>query len=214
MVGDTVSDVGVLNKAVQILDAVSAQPMALADMTAAVGLPRATVHRLAVALEQLRLLARDRQGRFQLGPRVGELARLDRRALVQAARPALAALRDSSGESAQLYVLSGERRVCLVSLESPHGLRTIVPIGMSLPLARGSAGRVLSGQPLGPDGWIESVEEREAGVASVSAPVVVDGETMAAVSVSGPLERTTRQPGRTYGAAVVEAAAAIGRALS
>ncbi|MGH9127292.1 MAG: IclR family transcriptional regulator [Acidimicrobiales bacterium] len=212
--GDSVSDVGVLNKAVSILDALSGQPMALAELTSAVGLPRATVHRLAVALEQLRFVARDPEGRFGLGPRVRELARLDRRALVEAARPALSALRDSTGESAQLYVLSGERRVCLASLESPHGLRTIVPVGLSLPLDRGSAGGVLSGRALEPGGWIESVEEREAGVASVSAPVVCGGETVAAVSVSGPLERTTRRPGLKYGTAVVEAAAAISRGMS
>jgi DNA-binding IclR family transcriptional regulator len=34
------------------------------------------------------------------------------------------------------------------------------------------------------------------------------------VSVSGPIERTTRQPGRRYAAAVVAAADAIGRAMS
>jgi DNA-binding IclR family transcriptional regulator len=50
-------------------------------------------------------------------------------------------------------------------------------------------------------------------VASVSAPVVIDGSVIAAVSVSGPLERTTRQPGRRYAAAVAEAARAVERAL-
>ena len=51
-------------------------------------------------------------------------------------------------------------------------------------------------------------------MASVSAPVR-DGrnEVVAAVSVSGPIERTTRAPGRRYAAAVVEAAAAVGDAL-
>jgi DNA-binding IclR family transcriptional regulator len=80
---------------------------------------------------------------------------------------------------------------------------------------RGSAGKVLSGAPdARRQGWAESVEEREAGVASVSAPVVVGGEVIAAVSVSGPVERTTRQPGQKYAAAVVAAADAIGRAMS
>jgi DNA-binding IclR family transcriptional regulator len=57
------------------------------------------------------------------------------------------------------------------------------------------------------------VGEREAGVASVSAPVRAGaGEVVAAVSVSGPIERTTRQPGRRYAAAVERAATAIERA--
>jgi DNA-binding IclR family transcriptional regulator len=46
-------------------------------------------------------------------------------------------------------------------------------------------------------------------VASVSAPVHLGGEIVAAVSVSGPIERTSRQPGRKYAAAVVAAAREI-----
>jgi DNA-binding IclR family transcriptional regulator len=216
--GASVSDVGVLNKAAAILDVLSGQPMGLADLMVATGLPRATVHRLAVALVRLRLVARDDQGRFELGPLVGELARATsprHRSLAQAAHPALATLRDATGESAQLYVGQGETRVCVASLESPHSLRTIVAVGATLPMDRGSAGRALTGDPdTRRRGWAESVEERERGVASVSAPVLVAGEIIAAVSVSGPIERTTRQPGERYGAAVVAAARAVERAMS
>ena len=56
-------------------------------------------------------------------------------------------------------------------------------------------------------GWAQSVGEREAGVASVSAPVrSPSGKVIAAVSVSGPLERLTRQPGRMHAPAVMAAA--------
>ncbi len=136
--------------------------------------------------------------------------------LPEVARPALEALRDATGESAQLYVRDGDRRVCVEALESPHGLRTIVPLGAALPLDVGSAGRILRGDPESlKRGWAESVAEREAGVASVSAPVRGhDGTVIAAVSVSGPIERTTRQPGKKYAAAVVEAAARIARGLT
>src|SRR5262249_26064193 len=55
-------------------------------------------------------------------------------------------------------------------------------------------------------GWAASVAEREAGVASVSAPVRGQGgKIIAAVSVSGPIERLTRSPGRLHAAAVVAA---------
>ena len=192
-----------------LVDAVQAQPMTLAALVEATGLSRATAHRLAVALEVHGLLARDGAGRFTLGPR---LTGLD---LAGLAQPALEALRDATGESAQLYVRRGDRRLCVASLESPHGLRTIVPVGMSLPLGVGSAGKVLGAGP-GAMGarWAESVEERERGVASVSAPVRdAAGEVVAAVSVSGPIERTTRAPGRRYAEAVLEAAAAIAAAL-
>ena len=111
----------------------------------------------------------------------------------------------------QLFVREGDERRCLVSLQSPHGLRWIVAEGALLPLAVGSAGRVLSGAP-GP--WVDSVEEREPGVASVSAPIHDDhGTVVAAVSVSGPVERLGRQPGARYGDAVVAAASVVASAL-
>lgn len=207
---DSVSGIGVLDKAMAIVDAVEERPRTLAGLVEATGLSRATAHRLAVALEAHGLVARDVDGRFVLGHR---LTRVD---LAVLARPALEALRDRTGESTQLYVRRGDRRLCVASLESPHGLRTIVPVGASLPLAVGSAGKVLRADPeAARRGWAQSVEERERGVASVSAPVRDGvGEVVAAVSVSGPIERTTRAPGRRYAGAVMEAAEAVGRALT
>jgi DNA-binding IclR family transcriptional regulator len=59
-------------------------------------------------------------------------------------------------------------------------------------------------------GWAQSVGEREAGVASVSAPVRgPNGKVIAAVSISGPIERLGRQPGRIHAAAVVATAARL-----
>jgi DNA-binding IclR family transcriptional regulator len=72
---------------------------------------------------------------------------------------------------------------------------------------------VLAGESLSRGGWIESVEEREAGVASVSAPVVLRGGELAAVSISGPIERLSRTPGKKFGAAVVGVARTIEVAL-
>jgi DNA-binding IclR family transcriptional regulator len=206
----TVSGIGVLDKAVSVLDALEGGPMTLADLVTATGLPRATTHRLAVALEVHGLVGRDSEGRFGLGPRLTGLE------LPVLARPALERLRDATGESVQLYVCRGDRRLCVASLESPHGLRTIVPVGAWLPLDVGSAGKVLRGdRSVDGVGWAESVEERERGVASASAPVNgPGGGLVAAISVSGPIERTTRSPGARYGPALVEAARSVDRELS
>jgi DNA-binding IclR family transcriptional regulator len=217
-VGESLSGVGVLDKAILILTSLEAGSLSLQDLTEATGLPRATAHRLATALESHRLVERDATGRFLLGSALVRLGRAasDRpdRSLIDASTPALRSLRDVTGESTQLYVSSGDSRVCLVSLESPHSLRTIVAIGASLPMDRGSAAKVLSSVPeVLRRGWAESVEEREKGVASVSAPVYLDGRVAAAVSVSGPVERTTRQPGRKYAADVMAAAREVEAAL-
>jgi DNA-binding IclR family transcriptional regulator len=204
-----------LDRAIAVLHACEEGPATLNEVAGRAGLPRATAHRLAVALAEHGLLRRD-DGRFALGPvlsRLGAVA-ASGPSLVVAARPALEALRDATGESVQLYVRRGDERLCVLALESPHSLRTIVPVGAALPLDRGSAGRAL----LEPSaGWAQSVEEREPGVASVSAAVCdhrpgAGGTVVAAVSVSGPIERTSRSPGRRYGDHVVAAARAVERA--
>lgn len=216
------SGVGVLDKAVLVLDAVHGGAHSLAALTAGTGLSRATAHRLAVALEVHGLLARDPGGRWVIGPRMSELAGED--ALLQRAAPVLARLRDHTGESAQLYRRQGDVRVCVAASERGSGLRDTVPVGAVLPMTAGSAAQVLLAfseepAPAGAAfseralaevrrrGWAHSVAEREAGVASVSAPVrAADGTVVAAISVSGPLERLGRQPGRLHAAAVVAAA--------
>ncbi len=210
----SLSGVGVIDKAVAVLAALESGPRSLTGLVEASGLPRATAHRLAVALEVHGLVRRDEEGRFALGVRLVSLGRAAAEAipLARAAGPALSELRDRTGESVQLYVREGDRRVCIAALESPHGLRTIVPMGASLPLGVGSAGRVLADEREGAKPWVASVGEREAGVASVSAAVRdLDGRVVAAVSVSGPIERTTRRPGRKYGDAVAAAARRIER---
>lgn len=202
-----------IDKAVLVLDAVEAGPRSLAELVSATELTRATAHRLATALEVHGLVRRDDDGRFALGARALTLGRAAERAwpLADVAGPVLSALRDSTGESAQLWTREGDRRVCVASRESLHGLRTIVSTGSTLPLEHGSGGRALSGD--GRPGWVASVEEREAGVASVSAPVIDRaGAVVAAIGVSGPIERLTRDPGPTFGPAVVDAASAIATA--
>jgi len=226
---DKSSGVGVLDKAAAILDALEAGPSTLAGLVAATGLARPTAHRLAVALEHHGLVARDVQGRFLLGSRIPELAAAagdDR--LLAAAAPVLARLRDITGESAQVYRRQGDHRVCVASAERPSGLRDTIPVGMQLTLAAGSAAQVLlaweepermhrglqgarfNAQTLAAvrrRGWAYSIAEREAGVASVSAPIRSAGmRVVAAVSVSGPVERLTRQPGRLHAPAVLGAA--------
>jgi DNA-binding IclR family transcriptional regulator len=229
---DKSSGVGVLDKAAIVLGALEAGPATLAQLVAATGLARPTAHRLAVALEHHRLVARDMQGRFVLGPRLAELATAageDR--LLAAAGPVLTALRDHTGESAPLYRRQADHRVCVAAAERPMGLRDSIPVGMALTMKAGSAAQVLLAWEE-PDrlhrglqgarftattlsavrrrGWAQSIGEREPGVASVSAPVrAPSGKVVAAVSISGPVERFTRQPGRVHAAAVASAAARL-----
>jgi DNA-binding IclR family transcriptional regulator len=229
------SGVGVVDKVVRVMDALESGPAALAELVSRSGLARPTAYRIAVALERHRYLDRDGQGRFVLGPRLGELAgELRQDPLEAAAAVVLVRLRDTTNESTQLYRRSGDVRRCIAASERASGLRDTVPVGAELPMTAGSAAQVLlAWEP--PDGvsslvgrarfsaavlstvrrrgWASSVGEREPGVASVSAPVFgPDGAVVAAVSVSGPIDRLTRQPGRLHAAEVVAAARALSHA--
>lgn len=230
------SGVGVLDKAAHILDCLEAGPSSLSQLVEATGLARPTAHRLAVALTHHRLVARDIQGRFMLGPRLGELASAageDR--LIAASGPILNNLRNTTGESSQVFRRQGDWRVCVASAERPIGLRDTIPVGTQLSMKAGSAAQILTAwedhsrlveglrnarfsatmlAAARRRGWAQSVGERERGTASVSAPVRNPaGKVIAAVSISGPIERLTRQPGRLHAEVVCEAAAQLTEAL-
>lgn len=213
---DSVSGVGVIDKGFVVLNALVAKPLPLNEVIESTGIPRATCHRLLTALEHHGAVRRNSEGMYCLGP---TLVGLGRRAAVQfpfleRARAVATELRDKTNESVQVFVAESDGRRCVISLESSNGLRWIVPEGALFPLSRGSAGRVLSGAPLSERGWIESVEERVKGVASVSAPVIdSDGTIVAALSISGPLERMSKRPGEKFGSLVARGARALSMSL-
>lgn len=233
------SGIGVVDKTVAILTATAAGPAGLTELVARTGIPRATAHRLAVALEVHRLLVRDSEGRFRPGPRLAELAAGAGDPLIERAAEVLAWVRDTSGESAQLYRRDGRDRVCVAAAERTTGLRTTVPVGARLPLTAGSGAQVLlaweapetvasllqtaafSDRALAEvrrRGWAQSIGQREAGVASVSAPVFSGRSgsmrrVVAAVSVSGPIERLGRSPGQRLAPILTTAAQRLQAAL-
>ena len=112
-----------MDKAVSILAFRSADGRAsLAGVVEGTGLSRPTAYRLLSALEVHHLVARG-GGCYSLGLRLlGWGNRVVAGAgLVEAARPALATLRDATGESTQLYVREGEARVCVASVDRATG---------------------------------------------------------------------------------------------
>ncbi|MBN9636748.1 MAG: IclR family transcriptional regulator, partial [Actinobacteria bacterium] len=154
---------------------------------------------------------------------------------LSAAGAVLPRLREITGESVQLYRREGMVRVCVMALEPPSGLRDTVPVGSRLPMTAGSGAKVLlaysdpaTQQAVLPTakftdrvlaevrrrGWAQSAAEREPGVASVSAPVRDNrGAVIAAVSVSGPIDRMGRRPGVRWASDLLAAAEALTRRL-
>jgi DNA-binding IclR family transcriptional regulator len=226
---DESSGVGVIDKSVLVLDAVAGAPRSLADLVTATGLPRATAHRLALALEHHGLIARDDDTRFVIGPRLRQWGgEVD--PLLPRAQATVLELRDATGVSAQVYRRAGDERLCLAAAEPSAGLRDTVPVGSLLTLKAGSAAQVLVAwlpedeqRPLlrgaaftradlarvRRRGWAQSSAQREPGVASLSAPAFgPSGEVQAAVSLSGPVDRLAA-PTQTQVQALLSAAARL-----
>lgn len=207
---DNTSGVGVIDKTVALLSALSTAPHTLAELVTATGLPRPTAHRLALALEHHGLVDRDADGRFVHGPVIADWS-AGADPWLGRAQHAVLRLRDQTGESAQVYRRAEGERVCIASAEPAIGLRDTVPVGAMLSMKAGSAAQVLAAWLPAPErtamlrgaaynagtltdvrrrGWAQSVGQREPGVASVSVPVIgADGAVIAAVSISGPIER-------------------------
>jgi DNA-binding IclR family transcriptional regulator len=220
---------------VGLLQAIAESPCGLAELCDRTGLPRATAHRLAAGLEVHRLLARDGEGRWRLGPAVSELAAQVNDPLLAASATVLPRLREITGESVQLYRREGTSRICIAAMEPPAGLRDTVLVGARLPMTAGSGAKVLlaysddatraavlpgakfSDRTLAEvrrRGWAQSAAEREPGVASVSAPVRdAAGSVVAAISVSGPIDRMGRRPGERWATDLLAAADAMTRRL-
>lgn len=135
--------------------------------------------------------------------------------------PEMTRLRDLLGETISLYVLSGIERIRIQAVESQQPVRRVANVGRRLPLYVGASGKVLlaysseelleelmtdSSWPpeLSRDefrhalgqvreaGYAVSIEEREPGAAAVAAPIRDrKGVAVAALSISGPVDRFT-----------------------
>jgi DNA-binding IclR family transcriptional regulator len=231
-----------IHRALDVLDLFDAlhPTRALRDVVAETGLPKTTAVRLLATLEGRGLVARVGESTYTCGPSLLRWVRLADR-LWQVApetRGTMRALVDRCGETVNLYVRQGTERVSIAQEEGSATVRSVVPVGVPMPLGRGATAKILlSGAPdevldalsaADPDldagalgrpvaavretGYAVSHGERELGASAVAAPVVnAEGRVLAALSVSGPTSRFTadRVPG--YVEAVVGAAATIGR---
>src|SRR5580658_4135069 len=102
-----VSGVGVLDRSMALLGLLADGPRTLRSLAQASGLPRPT----------------------ELALRAGHGLELG-----TVAAGVLARLHDQTLESVQLYLRSGDRRLCVAAQDAGAGLRDSVPVGALLPL--------------------------------------------------------------------------------
>lgn len=154
--------------------------------------------------------------------------------------PSMERLRDRLGETVSLYLRDGIERVRIQAVQSQQAIRRVAQIGARLPLSVGASSKVLAAyappevlkELLESSGWPDyvekdvyqeqlndiirlgyatSFEEREPGAAAVAVPVTGrGGNVIAALSLSGPVSRLSRDTLVEYAAVLKEAASEMG----
>lgn len=143
-------------RALKLLASHSSEGMRLVDLAQAMDLERPTAHRLLKTLLSEGMLVQDpRHRRYALGPLAFELglAAAHRFNLREACAPILEALAQQTGDTAFLFVRSGNDAVCLSRVRGHHPEQApAVPVGSRQPLGVSAGGLAL----------LSSLPEREA----------------------------------------------------
>ena len=120
--------------------------MTLKEIAEHTNLNTSTAFRIVNTLERRQYLTRnDDSKQYRLGPKALALGYSSHwtENVVTLAKPYLRRLQQMFNETASIYVAEGDSRICLDHVESTHSLRRVIPIGESLPIYRGAAGKVL-----------------------------------------------------------------------
>lgn len=184
----------------------------LTELAKAVDLSPSTVSRLIATLEHHDFLFRDPiDMKYYLGFRLAQISTIsfNNMDVCQLGHPLLSILNEKYNETVCINIAKRDRRICIYEIESTYPLRSVFGIGTSLPLTRGSAGKVLMAymsdaqitklladdpfisplelQEIKQAGYAVSNSDHQKGVVSISAPIFnAKGKTCAAIMLAGP----------------------------
>lgn len=140
------SGIQVLNRTAVILRSLQGYPGGLtqAEIGERVDLPRSTVSRLLLALEELGYVAAlGPRGPYRLGPAIIALSASARRSVLSELRPFLESLSAEVNETVDLSLLEGDRAVFLDQVVADHRLRAVSAVGDSFPLHACANGKAI-----------------------------------------------------------------------
>ena len=134
-------------RSIDILMTLRGEPLQLADIALATGLPKATASRLLSTLAYRGLAVKDpATGRHMLGPGLLGLAQGVTRGgelVASLAKPGLIMLRERVDETIMLHVRTGIEAICVEELRGDFPLSFTVLVGTPTPLHVGASGKVL-----------------------------------------------------------------------
>jgi DNA-binding IclR family transcriptional regulator len=186
--------VSVLDRITAILDAFDDEDggIGVTELARRANLPKSTVSRIAAELVEQRFLERDGD-KLYLGVRLYEFGQnVDGpRQLRRLALPVMAALRDLTGHTVRLAIVSRSDVVHLAVVRGRAGEVSLGGTGKRLPAEGSALGRaVLAYTPPSAPAHVPPVtvvtDERGTGLTHLAAPVVRRGVPIAALSVCAP----------------------------
>jgi IclR family transcriptional regulator, acetate operon repressor len=177
------------------------RPLGVGELADGAGLPKSTTSRLVGALERRGLVQRSGDRRIVPGPVLLRFAHRDTgRSLVELAAPALRELAELSGETINLGVPTPLGVEHLAQEDSRHFVGGTNWVGRRVPYESTANGKVLKAfsthepSEIRGRGYAIAVDELEHGLSAIAAPVLApDDLAVAALSISGPTIRLTRE---------------------
>ncbi len=135
-----------VDRAIRILELVAASPQGLgvSAVSRSLGIHKSTAHGILSTLAAHGLVEQDARSRaFRPGAALASLAgSWPEPPVTAAARPALEALLEESGETTFLAVLEDDHLVLVDKAESPRAMSITSPIGRRIPHSAGALGKV------------------------------------------------------------------------
>jgi IclR family acetate operon transcriptional repressor len=193
-----------LDRALDLLEALSdaGDDISLSQLTARLGLPAGTAHRLLGGLAARGYVAQDGATRlYGPGPKLLEVAARaagNRRfSLARIARPALRRLTDATGETSNLLVLHGHEGAYSEQVPSPRLVRMFTEVGQRVPLyCTGGGKAILSGfSPEQLDSYLAAVRLQAFTASTLAAPELLRADLARARAAGFAIDDEEREAG-------------------
>ena len=199
----------------------SHRSVGISELAESAGLPKSTTSRLVGALERRGLVQRAGDRRVVPGPVLLRFAHRDAsESLVDLAAPSLKQLAQLSGETINLGVPTPLGVEHLAQEDTRHYVGGTNWVGRRVPYETTANGKVLKAfsthapSDIRTRGYAVAIDELEVGLSALAAPVLgSDGLALAALSISGPPLRLTRERMAELAPALVEQARLVSARL-
>lgn len=116
------------------------------ELAKLIGLTKPSAYRLAETLLTRGYLVKNPDKlRYQIGPKVLNLSKVffSKVDICTMALPHMNKIRDMFDEGVSLFMVIGDKRVCVAHVESTQPLRRVITVGEALPLGIGASGKIL-----------------------------------------------------------------------